>query len=176
MIKILTATSHQKVLDFLIQNPGKEYLAREIQRVTKISKAGTNFALRDLVKTTLIKREKKGKVYLYTVDFKHSVIKQLKVLRSVISVSSLMKKLSKESKKIILYGSSSRGENTKDSDIDLFVVSNVPEAIKRIVDGNKKIQLTIKTPLQYVEMETKEPNFYREVERGIVLWEAKDES
>jgi predicted nucleotidyltransferase len=81
--------------------------------------------------------------------------------------------------KIILYGSASRGENTKESDIDLFMVTNSPEQIRKIVEGNtvgKKIQLTLKTPLKYIEMEKTEPTFYREVERGIVLWESKDES
>ena len=175
MKKLLVATNPQKIIDFLIQNPGKEYLSREIQRATGISKAGTNFALRDLAKTGLVEREKRGNVLLYSVDFRNPVIKQLKVLKTVSSLSSLIKKLQEETKKIILYGSSSRGEDVKDSDIDLFVVTNSPQSVERIVSG-KNIQLTIRTPLKYVEMEKKEPVFYKEIEQGIVLWESTDES
>ncbi|MBU1487449.1 hypothetical protein KKH56_05310 [bacterium] len=40
----------------------------------------------------------------------------------------------------------------------------------------KRIQLTMRTPLKYVEMGTTDPTFYNEVERGIVLWESRDES
>ena len=47
MEKILFTTNSQKILEFLIQNPGEEYLSREIQIAVKISKAGTNFALND---------------------------------------------------------------------------------------------------------------------------------
>jgi len=34
----------------------------------------------------------------------------------------------------------------------------------------------VRTPLKYIEMEKTDLTFYREIERGIVLWEAKDES
>jgi hypothetical protein len=40
----------------------------------------------------------------------------------------------------------------------------------------KIIQLIVRTPLKYIEMEKTDPIFYAEIERGIVLWEAKDES
>jgi predicted nucleotidyltransferase len=178
MNNIFTATNSQKILDFLVQNPGKEYLSTEIQGGTRASKAGTNFALRDLIKAGLAKREKRGKFYLYSLDFSSPMIKQVKVLKAVISLSPLIKKIRKQAKKVILYGSTSRGEDTKDSDIDLFVVTNMPEGVENVIKKQaigKRIQLTMKTPLQYVEMETTDSIFYKEIERGIVLWESKDE-
>jgi predicted nucleotidyltransferase len=179
MNKILIATNAQKILDFLVENPSKKFTSREIQRATKASKAGTNFALNDLVNAKFIKRDKRGKFYLYSINSTSPVVKQLKVLKTIIYLSPTIKKIKSSSKKIILYGSKSRGEDTEDSDIDLFVVTNSPERIKRIIKKSttsKKIQLIIKTPLQYVEMETTNPTFNNEIERGIVLWESKDES
>jgi hypothetical protein len=41
------------------------------------------------------------------------VIKQLKILRTIISLSPLVKKFKKQARKIILYESTSRGEDTK---------------------------------------------------------------
>jgi Fic family protein len=66
MNNILVATNSQKILNFLIQNPGKEYLSREIQKATKVSKAGTNLALKDLVNAKFIKR-KKGVNSIFTL-------------------------------------------------------------------------------------------------------------
>lgn len=178
MRRILVATNPQKILDFLLQNTGRQYLSSEIQKATRVSKAGTNFALRDLGKTGVLSKERRGKFYLYSLDFNHRVVKQLKVLRTVIALSRLLKKLARETKRIILYGSSSRGEDTKDSDIDLFVVANAPDVVTEIVEANpmaRKIQLTVRTPLKYVEMEKTDPTFSGEVERGIVLWESTDE-
>jgi len=179
MEKILFTTNSQKILEFLIQTSGEEYLSREIQIAVKISKAGTNFALNDLVSAGFVRRKKRGKMYLYAINFDHPIIKQLKVLKVIMFLDSLLKKIRNKSQKIILYGSTSRGENTKDSDIDLFVVTNsLPEVEKVVKDSSKGkvIQLIVRTPLKYVEMEKTDPIFYIEIERGIVLWEAKDES
>lgn len=179
MEKILFTTNSQKILEFLIQTSGEEYLSREIQIAVKTSKAGTNFALNDLVGAGFIKRKKRGKMYLYAVNFDHPIIKQLKVLKVIISLNPSLKKMRRKSQKIILYGSSSRGENTKDSDIDLFVVTNSLPEVEKIVKNSfkgKVIQLITRTPLKYIEMEKTDPIFYTEIERGIVLWEAKDES
>jgi predicted nucleotidyltransferase len=179
MKKILVATSAQKILDLLIQDAGTQYLSAEIQKATGASKAGTNLALRRLVKTGLLKREKRGKFYLYSVDPGDPALKQLKVLRTVVSLSQLTARLSAAARRIVLYGSSSRGEDTRGSDVDLLVVANYREAVTRLVEKHsvsRKIQLTIKTPLEYEDMQKTDPIFYREVERGIVLWESEDES
>jgi predicted nucleotidyltransferase len=178
MNKILVATNPQRILDFLVRNPDKEFLSREIQKATKTSKAGTNFSLKDLVKAKFVKREKRGKFYLYSIDSTSPVVKQLKILKTVIFLSSLIKEIRNSANKIILYGSKSRGEDTEDSDIDLFIVTNSPKEIQRVIKERsigKKIQLTMRTPLKYVEMETTDPTFYKEIERGIILWESKDE-
>ena len=179
MKKTIFTTNSQKILEFLIQTPGEEYLSREIQIAVKISKAGTNFALNDLVSAGFARRKKTGKMYLYAVNYGHPIIKQLKVLKVIMFLDPLLKKIRNKSQKIILYGSSSRGENTKDSDIDLFVVTNSLLEVEKIVRNSSKgksIQLITRTPLKYIEMEKTDPIFYAEIERGIVLWEAKDES
>jgi hypothetical protein len=38
----LISTNAQKVLNFLIQSPGKQFLANEIEKATRISRAGVN--------------------------------------------------------------------------------------------------------------------------------------
>jgi predicted nucleotidyltransferase len=179
MKEILFKTNSQKVIEYLIQKPGKEFLSKEIQVATKMSKAGANFALNDLAKANLVNRQQKGKTYLYTINDENPVVKQLKILRTIMNLMRLIKKLKQKSSKIILYGSSSRGEDTEDSDIDLFIVTNLIEDIEKIVQRNKhykKVQPIIRKPLKYIEMEKTDPTFYQEIEKGIVLWEAKDES
>jgi predicted nucleotidyltransferase len=178
MKKILVTTNVQKILWFLIQHPGKEYLEKEIQKSTKISKAGVNFALKDLWKAKLAKKQKRGKVAFYTVNYTHPVIKQLKVLKNILEVDPILEKLKTNSEKIILYGSCGRGEDTEQSDLDLFIVTNSSEEeILNMINKwrlKRKFQIVIRSPLKYVEMESNEPTFYREVNQGIVLWEKKE--
>jgi len=163
MKEILFKTNPQKVIEYLIQKPGKEFLSKEIQIATKMSKAGANFALNDLAKANLVNSQQKGKTYLYTINDENPVVKQLKILRTIMNLMPLIKKLKQKSSKIILYGSSSRGEDTEDSDIDLFIVTNLIEDIEKIVQRNKhykKVQPIIRKPLKYIEMEKTDPTFY----------------
>ena len=178
MKKIIFKTNSQRIIEYLIKKPGYKFLSKEIQIATRISKAGANFALLDLVKTGLINRERKGNVYLYTIDDEHPVVKQLKILQNIIDLTPLICKMKHKANKIILYGSASTGENTEESDIDLFVVTNKVKEIERLIEENSlrgKIQLIVRSPLQYIEMEKTDPHFYQQVERGIIIWEVRNE-
>ena len=175
----LTSTNAQKVLNFLIQSPGKQFLANEIEKATKISRAGVNVSLRKLAKEGFAFREKKAKIFLYSVDYNNPIIKQLKILKTTILLQPLVNKLKPLSKKVILFGSCARGENIANSDIDLFILSANPKIIAEPIKKSKlreKIQPIVRNPIQFIEMEKEEPVFFEEIERGITLWEFKDES
>lgn len=176
---VFSVTNAQKVLDFLSRSPGKDSLGKEIQKATGISKSGLHFAVKHLIKYKLIRGELRGKSFFYSVDPSNPVIRQLKILNNTILLQSLVNKIKSSSKEIILFGSSSRGEDSEDSDIDLFVLSHGPETIKKnciLTNTKRKLQLVVRTPTDYAEMETKEPTFYKEIQQGIILWQSKDES
>jgi len=177
MNKLLLATNTQKILNFLIQHAGRQFLASEIQKATKISKGGINLSLRELARDKLVKREKRGRIFFYSVDPAQSVIKQLKVLKNIEFLNPLVNKIKKLSKKVILFGSCARGEDTPESDIDLFVLTNGAEEVEEVVKKHKfsrGLQLIVRTPVIFAEMEEKEPVFFEEVSRGITLWESKE--
>lgn len=170
---IFPQTNQQKILFFLIKSPNQAYLEKEIQIATKISKAGVNFALRDLGKQQLASRQLRGNSYFYKVDYKDPIIKQLKVLQNIILIKPLIEKIKEEAIKIILFGSSSRGEDSLESDLDLFILTNDQVFIREIVDNNKlerKIQTIIKTPSEFLELEKKDKVFYKEIKLGITLY------
>lgn len=176
MQKVIVTTNSQKALNFLIQNPGRQFTANEVQKGIKISKAGINVALRKLVKEKLVFREKRAKIFLYNVDHSNPVIKQLKVLQTIMILQPLSIKIKDASEKVVLFGSCARGENLPDSDIDLFVLTNAKEEVKTTLEkfsSKKKLQSIIRSALQFSEMETKEPVFFEEIVRGITLWETK---
>ena len=176
MGSIFFTTNTQKTLIFLIQFPGKQFIANEIQEKVKLSKGGLNQALRELAKKGFVNREQRGKVYLYSINNINPVIKQLKVLSNIELLTPLINKTSTISEKIILFGSSARGEDSYDSDIDIFFLTKEPDKISEIIKNYKsrrKIQPIIRTSVNYAGMEKKEPVFFEEISRGIVLWEKK---
>ena len=176
-IDIFGATNSLKVLSYLSENPGREFLCSEIQKATSVSRAGVYIALGELSRQNLISKAKKGKLLFYAIIYDDSAIKQFKVLKNVLALRPLVSKLKPLSKKIILYGSTSRGENDPASDIDLFILSQEPEEVKKIIASIKtrqKIQSVIKTPSELADFKGKEKTYYAEVNRGITLWEEKE--
>ncbi len=176
VIDIFGATNSLKVLSYLAQDPSKEFLVSEIQKATLASRAGVYFALKELMSQGLVSQERRGKVIFYRIVYDDAAIKQFKILKNVFSLRPIVAKLKPFSRKIVLYGSYSRGENDSTSDIDLFILSKDPEATKEAVSSIKtkqKIQAVIKTASELASFKENEKVFMQEVERGIVLWEEK---
>jgi len=177
VIDIFGATNSLKVLSYLAQDPSRELLASEIQKATQASRAGVYFALKELMRQGLVSQERRGKVIFYRIVYDDAAIKQFKILKNVFSLRSIVAKLKPFSRKIVLYGSYSRGENDSTSDIDLFILSKEPEATKDAVSSIKtkqKLQTVIKTAAEMASFKESEKVFIQEVERGIVLWEERE--
>lgn len=174
---VLIATNAQRVLHFLIDYPMRDFSENEVQQATKISKSGINYALRDLVATDFIFRTKRGKSFFYTVNHRNLIIKQLKVIETISQLVGLLQKLAPVSSKIILFGSSSRGENTPDSDIDLLIISRNRDVVLTEIKkykSKRKIQSTIFTNTDFLEKKKTDPVFYDQVNKGLVLGEGEN--
>jgi len=174
--KYLTVTSHQKVLSFLSNHPSRSYMEKEIVKATKVSKSAVNEALKELARDKLILQEKKGRMSFYSVDLNDPVIRRLKSTENVSLLKPLIEQLKKNSQKIILFGSFAEGTNVEDSDIDLFVLSDQPDSVQKVIQNSplaEKIQPVIKKPSEFIGLDKKKPLFYQEIERGVILWETK---
>jgi len=173
---IFSATNLLKVLSYLSEHPGKEFLNSEIQKATSASRAGVYFALKELMRQGFVLQERRGKVIFYRIVYDDPVIKQFKILKNVLALRSIVSELKASCYKIILYGSYSRGENDTSSDIDLFILSKDPQTTKDILSSIKskqKIQAVIKSASELASFKESEKVFMQEVERGILLWEEK---
>lgn len=176
MLEIFYATCQQRVLYFLLAHPDQKYYDREISRLVKAGKASTNYALRGLIDTGLVEREKRGRMYFYFVNPEDPIIRQLKITQNLIDIRPLVEKLKDISLKIVLYGSSAVGTNHAGSDIDLFVLTRDIKKAKDIIYKNplmERLQHVITTPQDLVKLKKDNPVFYREVSGGIVLHEEK---
>ena len=171
---IIAATNVQKILYFPIDHPIRDFLESKIQKATKISNSGVNYALRELITTDFLFRIKRGKAFFYTLNHKNLIVKQLKVIETINQLNSILEKLKPLTSKIILFGSSSRGENTADSDIDLLIISRNKHLVLKQINkykGKRKTQSIIYTNLSFIEKKETDPVFYEQVNKGIVLWE-----
>lgn len=171
-------TINQKILKFLANNPEKVFFDSEIAKDINISVGACNQSLRELLHLDLVLLEKKGRMNFYQLNSENILIKQFKIFLTIQKIYSFLEKIKKLSLKITLFGSSSRGENLSDSDIDIFIITRQKQQIDKIINSinkNQKISAIIKSPTEMVNFEKKDPIFIKEIERGIKLWESKDE-
>lgn len=169
-------TIYQRILSYLAENPSREFTEKEIKESLSISRAGANFALRSLVNDGLIEADKKGNTTFYSVNLDNSLIRQFKILITLIEIDAFLELLKNLSQKVILFGSAATGTNIEESDIDLFVLANEP---KKVLDEIRKsplaekIQAIIKKPTEYVSLKQSDPIFFEEISRGLTIWERK---
>lgn len=105
--------------------PRKDFHIREIVRSTKISQPSATIHLKELEKQGLIIKEKQSIYPTYKANREDEEFKIYKKFDSVFKIkqSGLLDYLYDTCLpgNIILFGSASKGEDTEDSDIDLFV-------------------------------------------------------
>jgi len=170
-------TSQQKILAFLGENAGKEFQEKEISKETDVKKSAVNLALHPLVKFSLINRRKIGRSSLYSADVNNNLIREIKIILSILDLNPLVEKLKSESIKIVLFGSLATGMNKSNSDIDLFILTNNPKNVRKIINESalaERIQLIAKTPVEMLKINKNKPLLFQEIEKGRVLWETHE--
>ena len=170
MVKL--TKNHQKIIIFLGDYPERRFFSKEIAGKLDISLGGTHNALKYLSKEKIVEAEQKGNMKFYQINDENPLVKQLKTTAVIEKLLPLINKIKNACEEIILFGSASRGEQTRNSDIDLFILTHTPEEVKKDISKYQKkiaVKPVIKTPNQWGELEVKEPEFYKEVRKGIKL-------
>jgi predicted nucleotidyltransferase len=93
-------------------------------------------------------------------------------------LNQLITDLKKITEKIILFGSCATGDDTSESDIDLFILT---QDTKKVNDYLKKerlertIQAVVVNAPGLVKLREKDKAFYQEINKGIVLRDGKND-
>lgn len=176
MVQLIETLGNKKLLNvllFFIKNPSIEISQTNLIKKTKIAKATAVKWLSFLVKHRFLSYKKIGVTNLYKLNNNNLMIRQLKIINTLTYLQDLYK-LKDEGIEIYLYGSSSRGEDTGKSDIDLLVIGNIKRnEIIDLIDGlskkiNKKINFNIFRSIEWSMMQKKDKAYYERVEKDKV--------
>jgi len=126
--------SSLKILCFLGRKYREGYHTRELARTLNIGLGSASKYLKILEKEELVLKEERGKMSIYRANMENPLLKELKVLFNLLDIDEMIKDLRKASSQIILFGSCAVGEDTDESDIDLFILSDDKKLVNRIVD------------------------------------------
>lgn len=175
----LISTNHQKVLSLFAKFSDLEFYEREVARKIGISTGSSNRVLNDLFGNGLLKRRQEGKMYFYQMDESHPVFKYFKILNNIVLLMPLVESLKNITKRIVLYGSCSEGNDTSESDIDLFVLSENRGKALQIINNYSlrkpfediRIQPVIQSAEELLKSKKSDKEFLSLVREGIILWE-----
>lgn len=136
-------SKEDKILKLILENsPLKEWHFNKIVKEANVTKAIANKWLKKYVTQGILKKVKeKGKFPYFTVGSKNPNYISLKKLyaHKLLHESELIPDLMKEesANTVIIFGSFAKGDWYKDSDIDIFVLGNIPNIKRKVYE--KKI-------------------------------------
>lgn len=128
MFQMIQKWSRYRLLEQFFDLPRKPYFIRELSRKCRLAQTAIRIHLRALQEEELIIKDKSSIYASYKALRDSSLFKLLKTQNIVMRIyqCGLIQFLEKRLYPgcIVLFGSASRGEDTEESDIDLFVQSS----------------------------------------------------
>jgi predicted nucleotidyltransferase len=124
---MLQKSSIDKTAEIFFLSPTKKHYLMDISRKTGLAHTSVKANLEILTKKGFIIEsiEKRGerKFPLYHANLDNKSFRKYKTIHNFMSISELIEYIQEKSmpKSIVLFGSYQRGEDTEDSDIDLFI-------------------------------------------------------
>jgi predicted nucleotidyltransferase len=180
MESVLFATPEQKILRFLMAEPTTSFTPRVIS-----SKLKGVRGLGGLEGITATLETLHGLGWVDYVDNKRAVrlhaengvVETAKRLAAVCELESLCALLGEVASRGILFGSRASGRYRSDSDFDLFIVSDRPEEVRRIVESHplvaaqgKVVETVIWPSERYPALESEDPRLHQKLLAGVTLW------
>jgi predicted nucleotidyltransferase len=147
---MIQKSNTDKILEVFFKDPEKKFSLKEISKAIGLAHTSVKRELEELIKEKYLKREneKRGKrtfpTYFANLAEKFICLKKLFNEREILEsriIELLVKKTFPNS--IVLFGSYSRGEDLKNSDIDLFVESDFREMDLGVYERKLKRNINI---------------------------------
>lgn len=166
------------ILTYLARNPDKEFYIRELAKKLNKSVGGVHKTLKSMTAMGLLTENKSGKNIYFQINPKNPSIKNFKVFMTINELHPLINNIKDYSVKIILFGSCATGEDTINSDIDIFILTTGKEQVKKYmvksIQGRNIQPIIVNTP-EFMKLKEQDKAFYKEVNKGIVLWNKQHE-
>jgi predicted nucleotidyltransferase len=170
-----------QILSYLTKHKTNGFIyGAKIAEVLEISQGGASTILKQFKELGILSSENVGKTIKFNVNWGNPIIKSFRVFDNLLEINSLVEEIKHMCRKIILFGSCATGDDSLESDIDLFVLVDGDNVDKvRSIISLYKIEREIKPllvdTLELTDMEQNDKVFIEEVNKGIVLWGGKSE-
>lgn len=165
-----------QIFSFLTkQRVGQNIYGKKLADALEISQGGARTILKQFTSLGILEGKAIGKAIVYNIKHTSPLVKYFRIFENLLELNELVENLRQYCRKIILFGSCSRGDDTHDSDIDLFIVADdeLFEIIRKEISEyniDREIKPIICNALELIQMEKDDKIFLNEANKGIVLW------
>lgn len=167
----------QKILELFFEEPFRQFHLRETARKTNVSAPTAKIQLDKFVRGCLIEKSSKANLSLFKANTKSKRFQLLKTAYSLekIEKSGLAEEIKKRlnPKAVVLFGSAARGEDSKESDMDLLIITKNKQNVELDRFGKKisrEINCTLFSPTEWKKKAVENRPFYQRILiEGIVL-------
>jgi predicted nucleotidyltransferase len=166
-----------KALLHLARAPDNEYYLRELAKEIDASVGGLHEVLKHLHQMHLINKRPSGKNLYFSVR-DGPAIHPFKLFMNIMELEPVVGAIKEQAATIILYGSCASGEDVLESDIDLLIVTQDTSNARSIIKGitlSRELRPLIISSSGLMKLKTKDPAFYDEVMKGVVLWRNEED-
>jgi predicted nucleotidyltransferase len=174
LVSEIFSKSGIKLLRVFLYKPNVEMHQAEIINVSGLSKVTVMNLLKTYHDNDILKFQKKGDLKLFSINFDHPVVRQLKVLLNVSEIRTAIKDLSSPDIEVYLFGSAARGDDTEKSDIDLLVLTSGDK--RSITDKfiymknsiNREINPVTYNFMEFAALPNTDKAFYASIEKDMI--------
>ncbi len=127
---LISSKIRVEILSVLALNPESSFNINELSRVTGFSLRGVDRELKNLLSGGLLRREISGNQHRYQLDPACPIRKEVKgIIAKTVGIADVLKKglaqVREEIHLAFIYGSFASGDYGNESDVDLFIVSDI---------------------------------------------------
>jgi predicted nucleotidyltransferase len=156
------------------RNYSNKFHVRDLARSLRYDVSMISKNLKQLEEAGLVTREDVGNLVFYQADMKSVLLRHMKICLTLLELTDLIKDLDQVTTNAILYGSCATGEDTHESDIDLFLETHNKEAVQKILARyqrtfTREMSPIISTPDETYQLKTKDKTLFDHIQRGIIL-------
>lgn len=165
-----TPTAQEQVFGFLLDAAGDAATETAVRDALDLPKTTTHVSLSALVEQGLAVEERVGRTGLYSVDSDDPLVRTLKTARAIRRVQIVIRPLLNDLDLVILFGSAARGEDHRQSDVDVFVVAGNDQLVLTELARHQWLQPVVKTSEGHMQLIAEAGTVAKEVARGITIW------
>jgi predicted nucleotidyltransferase len=176
MFKIMNIleTPTLSTLVFLGRHYRQSFYVRELARVLGISTGAASGQLRALEESGLVTSEQKGRTVLFRAVISQPVVREAKIFATLLELAPLITPGKNGIRRMILFGSCATGEDTMESDIDLFIETDDRAATASHLsiaaqDQSRKISPVIVTTTESGMLRTRDRPLFDRIQVGRLL-------